>query len=109
MPDFAKDVALALLGAAVALAGLLLVVSGLVFAQANSFPPDTTDDSIIDSYRLAAKLGLVPFALALCEAALCLAWLVHRSVGLYALTTYSFFVLLAMTAVYGTVLLLKFL
>ena len=67
VPDYGKDVAIALLGSAVAIAGLLLVVAGMVFAQVNSFPAATTDDSLIARYETAAKLGLIPFMFALIE------------------------------------------
>lgn len=109
MPEYAKDVALALLGGSIGLAGLLLVVSGLVLSQVNSFPAETTPDKTIKQYERAAKLGLIPFALALADAALCLLWLLHRSDGLYTSAVDGFFALLAITGVYGFVLLLKYL
>lgn len=109
MPEYAKDIILALLGAAVGLAGLLLVVLGFVLSQANTFPAETTDDTLLARYEKAAKLGLIPFILALCEAAICLVWLMHESVGLYRATTGGFFLLLLVTALYGAVLLLYYL
>jgi hypothetical protein len=108
MPEYAKDVMIALLGAAVALGGLLLVVSGYVFAQANSFP-SSTDDDFLEKYERAAKLGLIPFIFALVEAALCLVWLMHNSICIYLAGEYGFFLLLLMTAGYGAVLLLRYL
>jgi hypothetical protein len=109
MPEYAKDVMLALLGASVGLAGLLLAVSGFVFAQAGSFPPETTDDETIERYQRAGKIGLVPFGLSLAEAGLCLAWLLHSSAVLYHLGVAGFFLLLILTAAYGFVLLLRYL
>lgn len=109
MPEYAKDVMLALLGASVGLAGLLLVVAGFVFAQAGSFPPETTDDETIARYERAGKVGLVPFGLSLTEAGLCLAWLLHRSSGLYAVSVAGFLLLLVLTALYGFILLLRYL
>jgi hypothetical protein len=109
VPEYAKDVMIALLGASVALAGLLLVVSGFVFAQANSFPSETTDDAMLEKMETAAKLGLFPFVLALIDAALCLVWLMHNSACTYLISEYGFFLLLLMTAAYGAVLLLRFL
>ncbi len=100
---------ISLMGAAVGLAGLLLVVSGLVFAQANSFPSATTDDETLEKLERAAKLGLIPFVLALGDAALCLVWLMHNSICIYLTSEYGFFLLLALTAGYGAVLLLRFL
>jgi hypothetical protein len=109
VPEYSKDVALALLGGSVALAGLLLVIAGFVFTQASSFPPERTSDAVIERYEFAAKLGLIPFVLALCDGALCLCWLLHRSACLYQLSVGGFFLLLLLTAVYGVVLLLKYL
>jgi hypothetical protein len=109
VPEYAKDVALALLGGSIGLAGLLLVVSGLVLSQVNSFAADTTPDAVLKRYRVAAKLGLIPFALALGDAALCLAWLLYRTGGLYDGAVDVFFALLGITGVYGFVLLLKYL
>ena len=109
MPEYSKDVMLALLGASVGLAGLLLAVSGFVFAQAGSFPPETTDDETIGRYERAGKVGLVPFCLSLVEAALCLTWLLHSSASLYTAGVVGFYLLLILTAVYGFVLLLRYL
>lgn len=63
--DHAKDLVIAILGGSVALAGLLLVFSGFLFAQAESFPPEHTDDATINRYKSAAgraarKLGHSP-------------------------------------------------
>lgn len=109
MPEFAKDVVITLLGASVGLAGLLLVVAGFVFAQANSFPAATTDDALIDRYERAGKLGLIPFLLSLGEAAICLVWLIHKSPYLYGVLVAGFLLLLLLTAIYGAVLLLRYL
>ena len=109
MPEYAKDVEIALLGGAVALAGLLLVVAGFVFAQANSFPPDSTDDDLISHYETAAKLGLIPFLTSLVEAALSLLWLVRSSHCLFVTTVGMFFLLLVLTGLYGSVLILRYL
>lgn len=108
VPDYAKDVAIALLGAAVAIAGLLLVVSGYVFAAVAAFP-STTDDTLLERYERSAKLGLVPFALALIEAAAALLWLAHKGDVLYSVIIWGFFLLLLVTAVYGFVLILRYL
>jgi hypothetical protein len=109
MPEYAKDVMLALLGASVGLAGLLLVVAGFVFAQAGSFPPETTDDETIERYERAGKVGLIPFGLSLVEAGLCLTWLLRSSSSLYTVGVVGFFLLLVLTALYGFVLLLRYL
>jgi hypothetical protein len=109
VPEYAKDVAIALLGGAVGIAGLLLVVAGLVFAQTNSFPPDSTDDALIERYERVAKLGLVPFLFALIEAGASLLWLAHKSDCLYTGIIYGFFLLLVLTGLYGVVLILRYL
>jgi len=107
--EYAKDVALALMGAAVGIAGLLLVVAGFVFAQAASFNPDDTDDKVIDGFRTAGRLGLIPFVLALTEAGGSLVWLVHKSNYLYTGIVWGFFLLLILTGLYGLVLILRYL
>jgi hypothetical protein len=83
VPEYAKDVAIALLGASVGIAGLLLVVAGFVFAQAATFPPDETDDKVIAGFEMAGRLGLIPFILALIEAGFSLLWLAHKSETFY--------------------------
>ena len=109
MPEYSKDVMIAVLGAAVALAGLLLVVAGFVFSQVNTFPPENTDDSVIAKYEIAGKLGLIPFLIALIDAALCLTWLIHSTSCLYSTAVWGFFLLLFLTAGYGSVLILRYL
>jgi hypothetical protein len=108
-PEYAKDVAIALLGASVAIAGLLLVVAGFVFAQAATFPPDETDDKVIRGFEMAGRLGLIPFVIALVEAGFSLLWIVHRSDCLYTGIIWGFFLLLVLTALYGLVLILRYL
>lgn len=108
MPEYSKDVMIAILGAAVGLAGLLLVVAGYVFSQVNSFPT-STPNNVLNGYRTAGKLGLLPFALALVDAALGLIWLIHSSQCLFSTAVGGFFLLLVLTAVYGAVLILKYL
>jgi hypothetical protein len=83
VPEMAKDTMVAILGAAVGFAGLLLIFSGFLFAQAGSFPPESTDDATIDRYRNAGKWGLLPFFTALTVAALSFAWMVHPSPCVY--------------------------
>jgi hypothetical protein len=109
MPEFAKDTAIAVMGASVGLAGLLLVVAGFVFSQVNSFPPEHTDDSVIKNYEIAGKLGLIPFLVALADAAVCLVWLLHSSQCVFSTAIWGFFLLLALTALYGSVLILRYL
>jgi len=96
------------LGAAIGFAGLLLVFSGFLFAQAASFPTET-DDKIIDKYRNAGRWGLAPFLLALGVAGLSFAWLLDQSVCLYQLSLWTFGTLIVSSAIYGTVMLLWYL
>jgi hypothetical protein len=105
MPEYAKDVVTAVLGASVGLAGLLLVFSGFVFAQADGFPKATTDDAIIDKYRNVGRFGLIPFLLALLVSALTVIWFLHPSCCLYYAAVIGFIVLLVASALYGTIVL----
>jgi hypothetical protein len=105
MPDYAKDAVIAILGSSVALAGLLLVFSGFVFAQADGFPKATTDDAIINRYRKVGRMGLVPFLLSLSLAALSVVWFICPSGTLYASSVLGFLFLLLGTAVYAIVVL----
>jgi hypothetical protein len=100
MPE-PKDAVIGILGASVALAGLLLVFSGLLFTQAAAFPRDTTDDATIDRFRRAARLACWPFLLWLVTAGMSLAWLLYPAPVEYAVTCVSFFILLVVTAAYG--------
>ena len=108
-PEYAKDVVITLLGASVGIAGLLLVVAGFVFAQAASFNPDDTDDKIINGFRMAGRLGLIPFVLALADAGASLLWLVQKSDCLYTGSIWGFFLLLILTGLYGLILILRYL
>jgi len=108
MPEYDKDVVLAILAAAVGLAGLLLVVVGYVFAQKSSFG-SRADDTLIQRYETAGRLGLIPFLLALADAAVCVWWLLQSSACLFSTVVFGFFLLLLFTAVYGSVLILRYL
>ena len=109
MPDYAKDVVIAILGSSVALAGLLLVFCGFVFAQAEGFPKATTDDEIINRYRNVGRIGLLPFLLSLSLAALNVIWFICPSGTLYACSVFGFLFLLLGTAVYAVVVLVFYL
>ncbi len=99
--DIAKDAAIAILGASVALGGLLLIFCGFLFAQAASFPKDTTPDELIDRYRRAGRYGIYPFAFSLLIAGLSLAQLLWPSHCLFVICCTTFFALLLWTALYG--------
>lgn len=108
VPDIAKDVMPAVLGAAVGLAGLLLIFSGFLFAQAASFPKETPD-AIINKYRNAGRLGLFPFLIALTVAGLSFVWMIYPGPCVYRVTIIAFGVLLATSAIYGSVMLIWYL
>jgi len=109
MPEYSKDVVITVLGAAVGLAGLLLVFVGYVFTQAASFNPAIVDDKVLKSYKTAGRLGLIPFLLALGNAAVCLWWMIHSSACAFSTAVDGFFLLLLLTAIYGSVLILHYL
>lgn len=109
MQDIAKDVMVALLGASGAFAGLLLIFSGFLFAQAASFPPESTDDETINRYRNAGRWGLAPFLIALADSALCFAWMVCPSPCFYGAAVIGFAFLLAASAFYGSFMLIAYL
>jgi hypothetical protein len=106
MPD-QKDIVLAVLGASVALAGLLLVFCGFLFTQADSLP-STTRDEVIDKYRRAGKLGLVPFLLALIVAGDAFAWLLCPTNWYFWSGVWGFVAVLCGTAIYGGVTICRF-
>ena len=108
MPDIAKDVMIAVMGTAVALAGLLLIFSGFLFAQAASFP-STTSDEVIDRYRNAGRWGLVPFLTALVCASLSFTWMLSPSPCFYWGATVTFAFLIAISAFYGSFMLIAYL
>jgi hypothetical protein len=54
-----RDIGLAVLGASAALAGILLIFVGLLFARADSFPTEVAD-AVSKKFRRAAAVGLVP-------------------------------------------------
>jgi hypothetical protein len=101
MTDNSKDVIVAVLGASVALAGLLLIFSGLLFSQAAAFPRATTDNAIINRFRRAGRSAMWPFLLSLVIAGDSLLWLLHPGDIVYRVAWISFFVLLIATAGYG--------
>ncbi len=99
MPE-AKDVILGVLGASTALAGLLLVFGGFLFAQAASFPSDT-DDQITTKFNKVGRLSVWPFVSFLIVTLLCLAWLIHPLQCVYWVGVVLFTLSIVATAVYG--------
>jgi hypothetical protein len=58
-PTATKEIAIAALGGSAAIASVLLVFMGFLFAKAESLP-STTDDAIVARYTRLAKIGLLP-------------------------------------------------
>ena len=109
LADNSKDVVIAVFGASVALAGLLLIFIGFVFSHVDSFTPEYTPDKDYSRYEKAGKLGIIPFILSLGDAALALGWLLAGTPGLYVGTVWGFFLLLLLTALYGVWLIIFYL
>lgn len=107
--DNSKDIALAVFGGGVSLAGLLLVFSGFLFSQSASFDQETVDEELINRYRRAAKFGVVPFGLCLGLSAAALWWLRNPSDMAFAVILIGFVALLVITAGYGGYVILKYL
>jgi hypothetical protein len=107
MPE-PKDVVIGILGASGALAGLLLVFGGFIFAQAASFP-SSTDDKIIARYTKAGRLAIIPFWGFLITTLLSLAWLLHPNGCIFFCCVALFVLLVIGTGIYGTVMSYKYL
>jgi hypothetical protein len=107
MPE-PKDVIIGILGSSGALAGLLLVFSGFVFAQAASFP-DTTPDTVIKKYTKAGRLAIYPFIGSLAATLLALVWLLCPALPVYFICVGLFVVLVVWIGVYGTLVAYRYL
>ena len=71
-----KDVVIAILGSAAALAGFVLVFLGIIIASYQSYPGEVPAD-VVRPYRIAGTALLLAFALGLVTVALSLLWLVN--------------------------------
>lgn len=109
MPEYAKDVMVAVLGASVGLAGLLLVFSGFLFSRADSFDKANTDDTIINKYRNAGRLAGIPFLLSFAVAFLSIWWMTSPGPCVYMATVIGLCALLIVSAFYGGFILLVYL
>jgi hypothetical protein len=98
-----KDTVVAILGAAAALAGLLLVFIGFVYAHGESYQTRTGD-----KFKFVAKLGIAPFIVTLLCAWFCLEWLTGSEWAYYWAVT-LFEIGLMATAIYGAVTMLFYL
>jgi hypothetical protein len=102
MPE-QKDTIIAVLGASAALAGLLLVFIGFVYAHGESYETRRGN-----RFKAVAKIGVAPFLVTLGCAWCCLEWMTG-SPGAYAWSINLFKIGLGTTALYGAVTLLVYL
>jgi uncharacterized membrane protein YfcA len=100
-----KDTILAIFGASVGLAGVLLVFVGFIFSHAESFQ----NVGRKKSFQRIAKAGLVPFAISLFAAWLGLGWLQFQDPTVYYLALLSFKFAIATTLLYGVISVVFFL
>lgn len=100
-----KDIIIAIFGAGVGLAGILLVFVGFVYSHAESQPLE--DDR--KKYKLIAKIGLVPFLVSLLCASICLSWMFSPSATALCWARYTCYGGMGLTALYGVVAFLFYL
>jgi hypothetical protein len=95
-----KDVVVAIIGAASALAGLVLVFLGVVLAAYQGFPGDTPDQ-VKAKYRISGSWTVIVFALSLVTVAFSFLWLIAGGgTVLFLFVTASFVIqLVALMAV----------
>jgi hypothetical protein len=94
-----KDVVLGALGAAAALAGLVLVFLGIIIAAYQSYAGNAPA-SVVRPYRIAGIALFATFGLSVATVAVCIAWLALGgpnwlygwTVGLFALQLLAAFV-----------------
>lgn len=102
VPD-PKDAIIAALGASAALAGLLLVFIGFVYAHGETY--ETVRG---DPFRIAAKFGVLPFLITVSCVWFCFEWLTG-SKWAYDWSVWMFRVGVICTALYGAVMMLFYL
>lgn len=91
-----------------ALAGILLVFIGFIYSQAESFPSGT-DQKIIRRYKGIAKVGLIPFVLAIALAGIAFSGLVASPDSVKHTVTILFWIELGSLLLYGSVSVLFYL
>lgn len=94
-----KDTILAIFGAAVGLAGIVLVFIGFISTHAENFQ----DNLRKKVFKLVAKVGLFPFAVSLIAAFFSLVWLQTSSQFSYHYALLSFTISLISTLLYGII------
>jgi hypothetical protein len=95
-----QDVTITVLGAAAALAGLVLVFLGIIVTTYQSFPGDTPA-KVLSGFRIAAMSTLGTFVLGVACVVLSTAWLLTRNneyVYLAALAAFAAQLLLLLVA-----------
>jgi hypothetical protein len=100
-----KDIILAVFGAAVGLAGIVLVFMGFVSSHGEGFQNNQRKKI----FKGVAKAGLIPFTLALAAAFLSLCWLENSSAVRYHFAILSFQLSLGSTLLYGIISVVFFL
>jgi hypothetical protein len=100
-----KDTILAVFGAAVGLAGIVLVFVGFISSHGEGF--QNNDRKKI--FKRVAKVGLIPFAIALIAAFLSLCWLETSNPTSYYFALLAFKVTLVSTLLYGIISVIFFL
>ncbi len=96
----AGEVLGAVFGGSLSLAGILLIFVGFLYSQAQSFPSGTAE-TITNRYKLVAKVGVLPFAIALLDAALAFNGMLHTPAILTTGVVYLCWAELVLLAVYG--------
>lgn len=104
----AADVLSMILTASLTLAGILLVFVGFIYSQAQSFPSET-DESVTRKFKQVARVGMVPFGLAILIAGLAFQKILapHTSVG--GLIPALFWLEMGLLLLYGIVSVLLYL
>ena len=100
MPE-QKDLVIATLGASSAIAGLILIFCGFLFAQAAIFPPETSDKTI-QKFTRCGRLGVIPFMLSMAVTAISFYWLLHPGDSVFACNAVLFWATILLTVVYGS-------
>ena len=94
-----REIITSILASSVGLAGVLLIFVGFVYSRVETF--ERAEKA--KKYRLVARVGAIPFLLAVSSAWLCLEWLVGPSACLYNNAVLFFKMCLVLTGLYGTV------
>jgi len=94
-----KDIVIAVFGAAVGLAGVLLVFVGFVYSHAETI----TLEIPRKKNKLVAKIGLLPFLVCLVCASFSLTWMLCPTDCKFHWMVWSFYSGMGFTALYGIV------